>query len=151
MHFSESYSAHSATVGEHARQLEAKMAPLVREIVESAPRTRQDVEFLYGRIVTSVILRSGELEERSRGCPSCSKVDSTSGPSSWVLLRGGYQVKHLWFPGFSGFELIICLSTIGCPSCAKVVITVAPGIGYSAATGSGAQEHQRALAGEIKI
>ena len=27
----------------------------------------------------------------------------------------------------------------GCPSCAKVVITVDPGIGYSAATGSGAQ------------
>ena len=27
----------------------------------------------------------------------------------------------------------------GCPSCAKVVITVAPGFGYSAATGSGAQ------------
>ena len=27
----------------------------------------------------------------------------------------------------------------GCPSCANVVITVAPGIGYSAATGNGAQ------------
>ena len=29
--------------------------------------------------------------------------------------------------------------TKGCPSCAKVVVTVAPGIGYSAATRSGAQ------------
>ena len=29
--------------------------------------------------------------------------------------------------------------TKDCPSCAKVVITVAPGIGFSAATGSGAQ------------
>ena len=54
-------SDHSDTVGEHSRQLEAKMSPLVREIVESAPRTRQEFEFLYGRIVTSVILRSGKF------------------------------------------------------------------------------------------
>ena len=65
MHFSECYREHADAAGEHARQLEAKMAPLVREIVEAAPRTKQDGEFLYGRIVTSVILRSGELEEGS--------------------------------------------------------------------------------------
>ena len=47
-------------MSEHSRQLEAKLAPLVREVVEAAPRTRQDFEFLYGRIVTSVILRSGK-------------------------------------------------------------------------------------------
>ena len=53
-------SDHTDTVSEHSRQLEAKLAPLVREVVEAAPRTRQDFEFLYGRIVTSVILRSGK-------------------------------------------------------------------------------------------
>ena len=37
----------------------------------------------------------------------------------------------------------------GCPSCAKVVITVAPGIGYSAATGSGTQAEPAQLVSRI--
>ena len=42
------------------------------------------------------------------------------------------STKVFWTQGVHG-------ASKGCPSCAKVVITVAPGIGYSAATGSGTQ------------
>ena len=45
------------------------------------------------------------------------------------------NIKHaVWF-----MTRIVEYMTKDCPSCAKVVITVAPGIGYSAATGSGTQ------------
>ena len=46
---------------------------------------------------------------------------------------------------------IVEYKTKDCPSSGKVVITVAPEIGYSPATGSGAQEHQRVLAAKFKI
>jgi hypothetical protein len=54
-------------VSAHNRQLEAKLSPLVKEIVEFPARTKADFEFLYGRVVTAVILRSGLGNPTNRG------------------------------------------------------------------------------------
>ncbi len=54
-------------IAAHNRQLEAKLSPLLKEIVEFPARTKKDFEFLYGRIVTSVILRSGLGNPTNRG------------------------------------------------------------------------------------
>uniref|UniRef100_A0A8C5X842 Cilia- and flagella-associated protein 206 n=1 Tax=Malurus cyaneus samueli TaxID=2593467 RepID=A0A8C5X842_9PASS len=46
-------------LNEQQRVLEGKLAPLVRGITESGPRTQEEIEYVYQRIVTYVLLSSG--------------------------------------------------------------------------------------------
>ena len=44
---------------EHRRVLESRLQPVVREITDSRARTREELESLYRKIVSAVLLRSG--------------------------------------------------------------------------------------------
>lgn len=44
---------------EHRRVLEQRLLPVVREITDSRARTREELESLYRKIVSAVLLRSG--------------------------------------------------------------------------------------------
>lgn len=44
---------------EHRRVLESRLQPVIREITDSRARTREELESLYRKIVSSVLLRSG--------------------------------------------------------------------------------------------
>lgn len=44
---------------EHRRVLEARLLPVAREITDSRARTREELESLYRKIVSAVLLKSG--------------------------------------------------------------------------------------------
>ena len=44
---------------EHHRMLDLRLQPVVREITDSHARTRDELESLYRKIVSCVLLRSG--------------------------------------------------------------------------------------------
>lgn len=44
---------------EHRRVLEQRLTPVIREITDSRARTRDELESLYRKIVSAVLLRSG--------------------------------------------------------------------------------------------
>ena len=44
---------------EHRRVLESRLQPVIREITDSRARTREELESLYRKIVSAVLLRSG--------------------------------------------------------------------------------------------
>lgn len=44
---------------EHRRVLESRLQPVLREITDSRARTREELESLYRKIVSAVLLRSG--------------------------------------------------------------------------------------------
>ena len=44
---------------EHRRVLDQRLQPVIREITDSRARTREELESLYRKIVSAVLLRSG--------------------------------------------------------------------------------------------
>uniref|UniRef100_A0A8C5UB99 Cilia- and flagella-associated protein 206 n=1 Tax=Malurus cyaneus samueli TaxID=2593467 RepID=A0A8C5UB99_9PASS len=59
VYFDTNYANRAELLNEQQRVLEGKLAPLVRGITESGPRTQEEIEYVYQRIVTYVLLSSG--------------------------------------------------------------------------------------------
>ncbi|NWV32320.1 CF206 protein, partial [Grantiella picta] len=59
VYFDMNYANRAELLSEQQRVLEGKVAPLVRAITESSPRAQEEMENLYQRIVTYVLLSSG--------------------------------------------------------------------------------------------
>ena len=53
------YTNRSEFLEEHKRVLESRLQPVMREITDSRARTREELEGLYRKIVSCVLLRSG--------------------------------------------------------------------------------------------
>ncbi|NWS04939.1 CF206 protein, partial [Motacilla alba] len=59
VYFDMNYANRDELLSEQERVLEGKLAPLVRAITESAPHAQEEMENVYQKIVTYVLLRSG--------------------------------------------------------------------------------------------
>lgn len=59
VYFDMNYTSRSDFLEEHRRVLEARLQPVVREITDSRARTRDELEGLYRKIVSAVLLKSG--------------------------------------------------------------------------------------------
>lgn len=59
VYFDMNYTSRSEFLAEHRRVLESRMLPVTREITDSRARTREELESLYRKIVSAVLLRSG--------------------------------------------------------------------------------------------
>ena len=46
-------------IDEHRRVLDSRLQPVIREITDSRARTRDELDSLYRKIVSAVLLRSG--------------------------------------------------------------------------------------------
>lgn len=57
--FDMNYTSRSEFLEEHQRVLQSKLIPMSREITDSRVKTREDLEGLYRKIVSYVLLRSG--------------------------------------------------------------------------------------------
>ncbi|XP_048585340.1 cilia- and flagella-associated protein 206-like isoform X2 [Nematostella vectensis] len=59
VYFDMNYTSRSDFLEEHRRVLEQRLSPVIREITDSRARTRDELEALYRKIVSCVLLRSG--------------------------------------------------------------------------------------------
>jgi len=59
VYFDMNYTTRTEFLDEHRRVLEGRLQPVIREITDSRARTRDELEVLYTRIVSCVLLRSG--------------------------------------------------------------------------------------------
>ncbi|XP_070540608.1 cilia- and flagella-associated protein 206-like [Ptychodera flava] len=59
VYFDMNYTTRADFLEEHRRVLESRLQPVVREITDSRARTREELESLYRKIVSAVLLRSG--------------------------------------------------------------------------------------------
>ncbi|CAK8690676.1 cilia- and flagella-associated protein 206-like [Clavelina lepadiformis] len=59
VYFDMNYTSRREFLDEHRRVLEARLTPVTREITDSRARTREELESLYRKIVSYVLLRSG--------------------------------------------------------------------------------------------
>ncbi|MBN3301798.1 CF206 protein, partial [Amia calva] len=59
VYFDMNYTTRREFVDEHQRVLQARLAPASREITDSRARSREELEGLYRKIVSYVLLRSG--------------------------------------------------------------------------------------------
>ncbi|XP_008493606.2 cilia- and flagella-associated protein 206 [Calypte anna] len=59
VYFDMNYASRAELLSEQRRVLEERLAPLVREITGSRPRAEKEMENMYQKIVTYVLLRSG--------------------------------------------------------------------------------------------
>ncbi|KAM4772648.1 cilia- and flagella-associated protein 206 [Rhinophrynus dorsalis] len=59
VYFDMNYTSRGEFVDEHHRVLESRLAPVCREITDSRARTAEELESLYRKIVSYVLLRSG--------------------------------------------------------------------------------------------
>ncbi|KAK6178134.1 hypothetical protein SNE40_012955 [Patella caerulea] len=59
VYFDMNYTTRSDFLDEHRRVLESRLQPVIREITDSRARTREELESLYRKIVSAVLLRSG--------------------------------------------------------------------------------------------
>ncbi|KAJ8026094.1 hypothetical protein HOLleu_33834 [Holothuria leucospilota] len=59
VYFDMNYTTRADFLDEHRRVLEQRLQPVVREITDSRARTREELESLYRKIVSAVLLRSG--------------------------------------------------------------------------------------------
>ncbi|XP_015476249.1 cilia- and flagella-associated protein 206 isoform X1 [Parus major] len=59
VYFDMNYANRDELLSEQERVLEGKLAPVVRAITESGPRTQEEMENVYQKIVTYALLRSG--------------------------------------------------------------------------------------------
>ncbi|XP_057307857.1 cilia- and flagella-associated protein 206-like isoform X1 [Hydractinia symbiolongicarpus] len=59
VYFDMNYTTREDFLEEHRRVLDSRLQPVVREITDSRARTREELEVLYTRIVSCVLLRSG--------------------------------------------------------------------------------------------
>jgi len=59
VYFDMNYTTRTDFLEEHRRVLESRLQPVIREITDSRARTREELESLYRKIVSAVLLRSG--------------------------------------------------------------------------------------------
>ncbi|XP_066277480.1 cilia- and flagella-associated protein 206-like [Branchiostoma lanceolatum] len=59
VYFDMNYTTRADFLEEHRRVLEQRLQPVVRDITDSRARTREELESLYRKIVSAVLLRSG--------------------------------------------------------------------------------------------
>ncbi len=59
VYFDMNYTTRADFLQEHRRVLESRLQPVIREITDSRARTREELESLYRKIVSAVLLRSG--------------------------------------------------------------------------------------------
>ncbi|XP_063717378.1 cilia- and flagella-associated protein 206-like [Symsagittifera roscoffensis] len=59
VYFDMNYTTRQDFLDEHRRVLDARMQPVIREITDSRARTREELEALYRKIVSAILLRSG--------------------------------------------------------------------------------------------
>ncbi|XP_033102810.1 cilia- and flagella-associated protein 206-like [Anneissia japonica] len=59
VYFDMNYTTRGDFLEEHRRVLEQRLLPVIREITDSRARTREELEGLYRKIVSAVLLRSG--------------------------------------------------------------------------------------------
>ncbi|XP_046851113.1 cilia- and flagella-associated protein 206-like [Xenia sp. Carnegie-2017] len=59
VYFDMNYTTRADFLEEHRRVLETRLSPVVREITDSRARNRDELEALYRKIVSCVLLRSG--------------------------------------------------------------------------------------------
>jgi len=59
VYFDMNYAERRDFLNEHRRVLDSRLLPVVREITDSRARTRDELESLYRKIVSAVLLRSG--------------------------------------------------------------------------------------------
>nr|CAB3230173.1 UPF0704 protein C6orf165 homolog [Phallusia mammillata] len=59
VYFDMNYTSRREFLDEHRRVLDARLTPVTREITDSRARTREELESLYRKIVSYVLLRSG--------------------------------------------------------------------------------------------
>lgn len=59
VYFDMNYTTRVDFLEEHRRVLESRLQPVIREITDSRARTREELESLYRKIVSAVLLRSG--------------------------------------------------------------------------------------------
>lgn len=59
VYFDMNYTTRQEFLEEHRRVLEARLGPVTREITDSRARTREELESLYRKIVSYILLRSG--------------------------------------------------------------------------------------------
>ena len=59
VYFDMNYTTRADFLEEHRRVLESRLQPVIREITDSRARTREELESLYRKIVSAVLLRSG--------------------------------------------------------------------------------------------
>lgn len=59
VYFDMNYAERKDFLNEHRRVLDSRLLPVLREITDSRARTRDELESLYRKIVSAVLLRSG--------------------------------------------------------------------------------------------
>lgn len=59
VYFDMNYTGRSEFLEEHRKVLESRLSPVTREVTDSRARTREELESLYRKIVSYVLLRSG--------------------------------------------------------------------------------------------
>ncbi|XP_031466937.1 cilia- and flagella-associated protein 206 [Phasianus colchicus] len=59
VYFDLNYANRAELLREHRRVLEGRLAPLLRDITDSRPRTQEEMKHVYQRIVSYVLLSSG--------------------------------------------------------------------------------------------
>ncbi|XP_041370206.1 cilia- and flagella-associated protein 206-like [Gigantopelta aegis] len=59
VYFDMNYTTRDDFLEEHRRVLESRLQPVIREITDGRARTREELESLYRKIVSAVLLRSG--------------------------------------------------------------------------------------------
>ena len=59
VHFDMNYTSRQEFLEEHRKVLETRLNPVTREITDSRARTREELESLYRKIVSYLLLRSG--------------------------------------------------------------------------------------------
>ncbi|XP_064630371.1 cilia- and flagella-associated protein 206-like [Lineus longissimus] len=59
VYFDMNYTTRNDFLDEHRRVLDSRLQPVIREITDSRARTREELESLYRKIVSAVLLRSG--------------------------------------------------------------------------------------------
>ncbi|XP_072032769.1 cilia- and flagella-associated protein 206-like [Amphiura filiformis] len=59
VYFDMNYTTRADFLDEHRRVLDQRLQPVIREITDSRARTREELESLYRKIVSAVLLRSG--------------------------------------------------------------------------------------------
>ncbi|KAK2178046.1 hypothetical protein NP493_564g01015 [Ridgeia piscesae] len=59
VYFDMNYTSRADYLAEHRRVLNSRLQPVIREITDCRARTREELESLYRRIVSSILLRSG--------------------------------------------------------------------------------------------
>ena len=84
---------------EHRRVLESRLQPVVREITDSRARTREELESLYRKIVSAVLLRSG------LGSPTDIAVVREATGTLTILLLTLYVCVGEWGWGVEGKQV----------------------------------------------